>query len=69
MADLYDVTGQRRTQELQGGNFVPVIEVDYVTKPHGIKGTIVVPDADYHVENVQALLEAAAGKDETIAAL
>lgn len=69
MADTYDVTGQRKTQDLQNGTFVPVIEVDFVTKPHGIKGTIIVQDADYNVDTVQAMLEAAAAKDEAIANL
>lgn len=48
MAATFDVVGQREVMDLNADTgAVKSVEVTFVTKPNGIRGTVVIPRADY----------------------
>lgn len=70
MADGYDVTDITKTVYSAPGQLAaPALEVSFSTKPKAIAGSIIVPAANFTVDEVRTLLENAAARLEAVMAL
>ena len=59
MAESYTVTSQVERQKIgASGQLVPTRTVYFTTKPHGLSGSVDVPEAQADPETVNALITA-----------
>lgn len=68
MAQTYDVTSQREVIDLTDpqGSAVKAVEVSFITKPSGVRGTVTVPKVDYTPATAAAAIEAYAAQLEAV---
>lgn len=52
MADNYEITAQQEVQDIAGDLPVRSMEVDFVTKPSGVRSHVTVPMATYSAASV-----------------
>lgn len=67
MAADYTITDQRPVMSASpGGQFVPSMEITFVTKPNAQPGRVTVPTTQYTPENVDRIVGEAARNIEAV---